>query len=330
MRWALATWGQSKEETFSNIEKSLLSLGHECSRFRRDCSEGRTALLEALESNGFDGVITWQRFYPRDKAIRSKIHELRLKTVYLDFGFVPHYRTAVFDCEGENAQSSWPTAWQRGGVEGVTEADLSNARSLIERESNRTRSIAAPDLLNNRQLTQPFIFVPLQRSCDAVIRYDAAVPPFPDIVRRILMLAKEQFSVVFKVHPIDHGEDIGVPDYVSNSHLVVRTPVGKENDRMTDYLIANASLVVGINSNMLFKAAVVGVPVVALGRGWFTNSGVFTEVDDIRRLQHLKSKLVSYDTRVRYVAACLSRQMLISELDQPAKIEAMLAKIGAV
>lgn len=108
MRWLLADWGSNKRHIFDGVAEGLRRLGHQVTNIPRNDMNRRPALLGAIVSGDFDVLLTWQRFYPMQSEIVEAIGTAGIRTVFADFGFVPHYETVVFDTDGENASSSWP------------------------------------------------------------------------------------------------------------------------------------------------------------------------------------------------------------------------------
>jgi len=171
--------------------------------------------------------------------------------------------------------------------------------------------------------------VPLQRPSDAVVRYDSSVHNFGELVRRCLFLARGQSYVVVKTHPLDSDIDLALPDYIHGSHSILRLSSGTQNEIICDYLLSRASLVVGVNSNMLFRAIVFGTPVIATGRGWYSGSRAVHEVDGVGDLDILSLAPPCLDSQRRYIATCLCRQLRFDELSDPARLASVLLRIGA-
>lgn len=331
MRWLLADWGSNKRHIFDAVAEGLRRLGHQVTSIPRNVMRRRPSLIGAILSGDFDVLLTWQRFYPMQREIVEAIGEAGIRTVFADFGFVPHYETVVLDTDGENASSSWPAMWQSGEIPPLDGEFVTAAERLIEMAA--LKAALAPCPLGEEasaNVRMPFVFVPLQRPGDSVVRYDSNVRDFGSLCRRVLFLARSRYFVVIKTHPLDASLDLGVPDHVRHSHLILRSGFGADNERACDWLLANSSLVVGINSNMLFRAIVFGTPVVATGRGWYSGSGALTEVSGLDGLSGLWAGVPDRVAQIRYVAMCLSRQLLFSELSSPDKLGAMLGRLGLV
>ncbi len=290
----------------------------------------RPALLGAIASGDFDVLLTWQRFYPMQRVIVEAISEAGIRTVFADFGFVPHYETVVFDNDGENASSSWPAMWQTAEMPSLDGEFVTAAERLIETAALNASLAPCPLGVAFANVRMPFVFVPLQRPRDSVVRYDSDVHDFGSLCRRVLFLARGRYFVIVKTHPLDSAMDLGIPDHVRHSHLILRSGFGADNERTCDWLLANASLVVGVNSNMLFRAITFGTPVIATGRGWYSGSGALTEVNGLDGLGGLWTGVPDRVAQKRYIAMCLSRQLLFSELSSPDKLGALLGRLGIV
>ncbi|HRQ73263.1 MAG TPA: hypothetical protein PLU35_09570 [Phycisphaerales bacterium] len=327
MRWLLADWGKSKRERFDAVVKGLRGLGHEVVRIPRNDMKRRPDLLEAIECGGFDALITWQRFFRMQRDIRGALTRSGIRTVYMDFGFVPHYQSVVFDTEGENATSSWPAMWRSGGVPTPEPEFMAAAERLVEDAAARVARLDCPLGDDSEVPRRPFIFVPLQRTGDSVVKYDSSVNDFGALVRWVLALADDHWFVVIKTHPLDRELDLGVADHEPGRHVVLRNAFGEANEAACDWLLANASAVVGINSNMLFRAMCFGTPVIATGRGWHSGSGVVHEVDGVAGLESLSVPDLDRSAQVRYIGFALSRQLQFSELTDPGKLGPLLARL---
>jgi|GEM_PF-5677401 len=205
MRWLLADWGRSKRERFDAVVEGLRGLGHDVVRLPRNDMKRRPDLLEAIECGGFDALITWQRFFRMQRDIRGALTRSGIRTVYMDFGFVPHYQSVVFDTEGENATSSWPAMWRNGGIPTPEPEFMAAAERLVEDAAARVARLDCPLGDDSEVPRRPFIFVPLQRTGDSVVKYDSSVNDFGALVRRVLALADDRWFVVIKTHPAAVG-----------------------------------------------------------------------------------------------------------------------------
>jgi hypothetical protein len=108
MRWLVADWSGNKSHVFEAVLDGLSQLGHQHAAVSRSDMDRREELLAAIRSGGFHALLTWQRFYPMQRDILAAIEESGIQTVYMDFGFLPHYETVVFDTAGENATAAGP------------------------------------------------------------------------------------------------------------------------------------------------------------------------------------------------------------------------------
>ena len=328
MRWLLADWGENKRHIFDAVAEGLRDLQCTVTNIRRNDMNRRPALLGALASGDFDALLTWQRFYPMQRDLVDGVRESGIRTVFMDFGFIPHYKTVVFDTDGENAASSWLRMWETGGAVSLGAEDKKRVDGLLREHAVAARAMNLPDVDALKDIRFPFVFIPLQRPGDSVVRYDSQVHDFGQLVRRILLLSRGCFFVVCKTHPMDRDIDLGVPDRIAGNHVIIRTGNGQQNEALCDYLLSRAALVVGVNSNMLFRATVYGTPVLATGRGWYTGSGAIHEVDGVDQLTVLQTGPLGHDALQRYLATCLARQLHFDDLGNPEKIARVFETIG--
>ncbi|MEE9187652.1 MAG: methyltransferase domain-containing protein, partial [Bacteroidota bacterium] len=327
MRWLVAHWGDNKRHVFDPVVHSLEQLGHECEWIARDDMEVRPKLIAAIKSNELDGLLTWQRFYPMQHDVLQALQESTLQTVYMDYGFAPHYESVVFDSKGENATSQLRRSWPNNPVQAAGEGNEATVDAFLKEQEAKKHMLPRefPEL---RDLFYPFVFVPLQRPTDSVVKYDSTAHDFGRLVRRVLLLAAHRLFVVIKTHPLDADLDLGIPDRVAGRHVVLRRSFGDQNEELCDFLLSEAALVTGINSNMLFRALLFGKPVIACGEGWFSGSGALQEVNGIDGLTSLECGPIDRFARRRYIRACLDRQLVFTQLSDPKEIKRVFATIG--
>lgn len=328
MKWLVADWGGNKDHVFRAVLDGLANLGHTVDAIPRSDMDRRAELVSAITSGKYQGLLTWQRFYAMQHDLLEAIRQCDIKTLFMDYGFHPHYESVVFDTEGENGTSSWLRIWRGELDDRLGPRDYHDAEALMASEAARVRLLPAPQVLSLDRLRLPFVFVPLQRPGDAVVRFDSSLRDFGELFRKVCLLARDQLFVVCKTHPLDKDLDLGVPDTIPHTHLVLRQSFGAENEALCDYLLSRASLVVGVNSNMLFRALLFGTPVIATGRGWFTGSTTFAETDGLDRLTCLRVATPDHQAQLRYVALCLSRQLRFSELSDPAQLGNILERLA--
>ena len=322
MHWLVLRWGKSKQEIFTRIEQGLTALGHTFDAVDRGDMGRRDELLDTIRSGRHDALLTWQRIYPNQRRLIRAVRETDIRTVTMDFGFWPHYRSVVFDGRGENFESEFRDAWANGGPKPLVGDDQLDRVILEALAAAHVGDSVEPRPL--RHMPRPFVFVPLQRPGDSVVRFDSEVHDFGELVRRVLFLARGKYHVVVKVHPLDRDLDLGVPDAIPDALTVLRTEFSERNERMNAVLFARAALVVGVNSNMLFRALLYDTPVIALGRGWFSGSGAVAEISGLDGLRSLSVRHIGRRIRRRYLRACLRRQLLIDELSDPVRVNDIL------
>lgn len=325
MRWLIAHWGDDKKHVFDGVTSALYKLGHECVFIPRHDASRRQELLDAIQFGGFSGMLTWQRFYPMQHDLLEVVRTSSLPTVFMDYGFYPHYETVVFDTQGENAVSTWPALW-RSGFAPPDAIYEQRAMSLIRERATAARCLLMPEELFGIRF--PFVFVALQRPQDSVVRYDSNVHDFGEFLRRVLLLVQDCLFVLCKTHPLDRNIELGVPDQLVDHHLVLRLGNSQRNETICDYLLSRSALVLSVNSNMLFRGLLFGTPCVATGRGWFTGSGAVHEIDGLSNLQSLRFGPLSFETQLRYIATCLSRQLHFDELRSPSRVNEVFTSLG--
>lgn len=328
MRWLVVHWGEKKKHIFDAVVGVLKSWRHDCTWMQRDDETTRARLVEAIASGAYDALLTWQRFFPMQKDIVEAIASTSIRRVYMDYGFLPHYDSVVFDSEGENACSSLRRQWMDASTSSEDESRVDPQVDAILRGYSAAPVGDPPACMELGLIRYPFVLVPLQRPSDSVVRFDSTIRDFAALVRRVLLLAAHRVFVVIKLHPLDADLDLGVPDHIPGSHLILRTRHGDLNERICDYLLSQAALVVGINSNMLFRALLHGRPVIACGEGWYSGSGAVHEVNGVSGLTSLSTPAINWAARRKYIAACLSQQVHVRDLSNPERIRMVLDTIG--
>lgn len=327
MNWIIAHWGSKKREVFKAITDTLGGEGHRFTWVRRDTASGYRELESLVKGGRHDGVLTWQRFYQMSPEMAATITGGKIKCVVMDFGFVPHYSTVVFDSQGDNAESRLRQRAEGNLLVEPSAAEYSKLQELSQQilDSVQVFNKEWPPLLSS--VRSPFLFVPLQRPEDAVVQIDSKVRDLGALVRRVLTLARHKYFVVVKTHPLDRDIELGVPDKVAGGHVVVRTGFDDDNERLGDLLLSQAAVVIGVNSNMLFRAMVLGRPVVAVGRGWYSGSRALHEVDGIAGLTELRTLRIDQVARVKFLCACLSRQLTYQQLRDPEALLPLLKRV---
>lgn len=328
MRWIIAHWGANKKHIVEAVAGGLERMGHSCTWMQRDDMTVRGELVSAIAGGEFDGLLTWQRFFRMQGDLLEVVGQGKVRTVYLDFGFWPHYECVVFDTAGENAISALRGTWSDPSGRAALRIDEAAADALFQEHALKATVKDPPDIPELEAMTYPFVFVPLQRPGDSTVRFDSSVHDLGQLVRRILFLAANRFYVVVKTHPLDAELDLGVPERVEGGHVIIRRSYGGENERVCDFLLSQASLVVGINSSMLFRAILFGKPVIATGQGWYSGSGAIQEVDGLDGLHALDHGPIDWAARRRYVGACLARQLPFADMGDPEALRRVFEAIG--
>ncbi|MGI9012943.1 MAG: methyltransferase domain-containing protein, partial [Phycisphaerales bacterium] len=328
--WIIAHWGDNKRHVFDPVVRALESSGHSCRWIQRDDTNARPELIAAIRSDDYDGLLTWQRIYPMQHDLLDAVEESTLRTVFMDYGFHPHYHSVVFDSCGENATSSLAASWGDQDRYPASDAAFCKVEEMLQAHAHRAVEVREHPPHDVTHIERPFVFVPLQRPTDSVVRFDSEVHDFGVLGRRVLALAAHRYFVVIKPHPLDRDLDLGVPDFSAGHHLVLRRTFHGDNEAVNDWLLSQAALVVGVNSNMLFRAALYGTPTIACGRGWFSGSGAIVESLADPNLCCLRVRSVEPSRRREYLAACLDRQLTFEELSDSSKVISVLTRIGVL
>jgi acetyltransferase-like isoleucine patch superfamily enzyme len=150
------------------------------------------------------------------------------------------------------------------------------------------------------------IFVPLQVDTDTSIR---AGSPFPDM-RSFMQFLEDWLpdgvEVIFKAHPKARYEY--VPSVKRKNFILI-------SSGSVDEFIADADVVLGVNSTVLLEAAALGKTVVALGRGLFTGCQVLIEANTNDDPMELFSRPIDQDARERFFYHLVfERQISIEQL----------------
>lgn len=183
-------------------------------------------------------IIVWNGSRRIYKELLEQCALNKKSVTYAECGFFPQAAHFYFDKEGVNLNSQLRTD------------DLSwLSASDLEIAENYRR-----DLIQGRQLRNSgYVFVPLQIAADSNVQNHSS---FVNGMQQYIDFIVSKYpgeQIIFKVHPKDQ--------YATN-YKFYDAQVSSSD---TLDLIANAALVRGINSSVLFEAALVGKPVQADG-----------------------------------------------------------------
>ncbi|MFT4789579.1 MAG: hypothetical protein ACI8R9_000176 [Paraglaciecola sp.] len=182
-------------------------------------------------------VLIWNGSTPIFKLIKNKLHSLKVHFKYIECGFFPQDKFYYIDCDGINAQRSiansplsWVTKEMKMAVTGLAKTYFVNTVA-IEYESE-------------------YIFIPLQMPNDSNVQENSLfVNGMQDFIDYIQCQYPNDL-LIFKVHPKDKM------CYTTSGRFVNQDSRG---------LVMGAKLVHGINSTVLFEAALLGKPLKAEG-----------------------------------------------------------------
>jgi hypothetical protein len=182
-------------------------------------------------------VIIWNGSTPAFLPIIEKLKALNIEVTFAECGFFPQAQHFYFDRLGVNNNSqlyfddlSWVSKQMLQDLELLRQQFLSSSRGGINIE-------------------QRFIFIPLQVPSDSNVlnhsKFTAGMQPFIDFIE-----AKyPKQNLVFKPHPKDR---------LAHTYRYTR---GKLSSEDTLRLCAEADVVHGINSSVLYEAALLGTKV---------------------------------------------------------------------
>ncbi|MEO9945574.1 capsule biosynthesis protein [Paraglaciecola sp.] len=196
--------------------------------------------LEALTNEyitGATNVIVWNGSTSAFLPLLRQIDELNINITYAECGFFPQHQYFYFDKQGVNNNSQLYT----------------DNLSWVDETMMQTNSIQWHQqhsvLVNNKANIDDYIFVPLQVPSDSnVLNHSRFTNGMQEFIDHIEAKYQQQ-KVVFKPHPKDRLS------------LTYKYSHGKVSNDDTQQLIAQACLVHGINSSVLYEAALQGKPI---------------------------------------------------------------------
>lgn len=277
-RWNGICW------IYTQLAISLEALGHTCTLyvhpralradvFHRHVVSARVAMtLEDI--NSYDVCFTWNGSSEGDKELIEIFG--RDRCVFGELGFFDHYSTCYFDFSGTNCKS-------QNLIERIPSANFSpnGFMDLV----NKYRK---PQLFEGR-----YIFIGLQDEQDTQITMYSPFKTMNEVVQYVSDLTAcygDDITILYKKHPMAPC-NIDVKD---SRLLEVKEDV--------HHYLADAELVVGVNSSVLFEALLYHDRVLTLGLG-------------------LSSRLCYGDSRREYVYHCYKKQISQAHLSDPNHIK---------
>lgn len=314
----LCCW-DSPSKMMTNVAVGLERLGFRIERASR--GQNKADIVTRIQRGGVTLLVTQQRFYGSDRRVTNAIAEHDVHTVFLDFGFTQHYQSVVLDPDGENA-----TSRLRREIPGMPLID----HGLKPKPTGPRGTAPSPVRPVGNG---PFVFIPLQRPRDMVVRVDSSVRDMGRLVQAVLDITPPQIPVIVKPHP--HDRNMPIRAKGQNLHIC-RMGFSPRNEQINEWLLAHAAVIVGINSNMLYRAIEYNKAIIAVGTGWFSDANVVTTVNGIDGLSELSTLYVDQPERYipdwlyrqRYLHATLQRQILIDDLTKPECLAPVLRRCG--
>lgn len=186
------------------------------------------------------GVLLWNGSSGGFKFIKEKLNSQKLKYSFVECGFFPQKDYFYFDKQGVNASS------QLGSDELLWLPD--NYKEIV----SRFRDTFFKSVIRAKGLDD-IVFIPLQLESDTNVlknsRFKNGMQEFINYIETFYGDKK----LVFKAHP----KDPKISTYILSK--------GEWSNESSLSLIKSASIVHGINSTVLFEAALYGVKIVAEG-----------------------------------------------------------------
>ena len=288
MKFLLLVWKGGVIERFGLLRNALVSLGDEAKLALHPRSKGPVEFhgetvndklsLKMLGKFRPDYLIVWNGDLPKDNIVKSWAVKSNIPIIYVEMGWFPQEKTVYFDLRGVNASSE---------VRGIK----LNRVSLYQKKKLHMflqRYHQEMNLCGNK-LPSDFIFVPLQVETDSNILKNSSIKRMKDLVKRVATIFKDEIIIV-RPHPKHPDVKLG-----RMANIRIDTRSGLHN------LVKKARVVIGINSTVLLEALTYFKPVVALGKGLFSNHNVLIEGQDltIEEILHGIKKRISRRKKAR-------------------------------
>jgi hypothetical protein len=181
-------------------------------------------------------IYMWNGSLPCFESIKQRLHKLNISFQYLECGFFPQSSYFYIDDEGINNRRSIandPLLW-------------------VTQEMRESADTLRKAFFKNIQVDeQDFIFIPLQLAHDSNIQQNSR---FKNGMQEFIDFIEDYYpndKLLFKKHPKD-----------LNNYVTRKGAFSQADSRE---LILQSRLIHGINSSVLFEAALAGKPLVAEG-----------------------------------------------------------------
>ncbi len=308
-----------------HLAESLNALGYEVfrqTRFAQDIPE----IVRKIERHQPVLCMARQRLYSNLEQVTRALASIACRTLFVDFGVWPHYRTYLMDETGENATSSMVGNLHALDADPGIRAQVDGHRNEVSRIKDTLLQRAGAASSRRKELglesLDSYSLLILQREGDQVLTHDA-----PKRWRDPSALAKAAVAeatranrfVVVKPHPLA-GLDLGLPSEGPHHRIVSRFKDDSDNDLQLAWLMAHARNAIMVNSTCHFQTLALGIPTVCLGRGWFSGNGVLVEANDLTDALAVETAKPSE----RYLCHMMSRQMPISQFAHPASLHRLM------
>lgn len=283
--------------------------------------------IQAIRSKQFDVHAVVRRdehgkLWGRQAAWSGMIkacHEMNIKTLYFDFGYLDHYGTFMFDAYDTNGESSiyldWPNISDK--------LDWDTTPEYIQKYRNKFLK-----LLNKAKKEKPinnlkegeYVVIWPQYSMDLVrpafkegLERKSEVT---DWVNKMCELVRGQgLTPVVKGGPaMEHWFRLKVEDikhatvYVHSEKQLSDIPSAKFEKDVNHKLIAHAKYHIVSCSSVTNELVLAGAPVIATGESWFTGLNIFNEPKDWNSVMD-DPMYINQPNRNRWINWWLSRQV---------------------
>ncbi len=278
-------WGSISGYYF-NLAKALRRLGHKVEfalnpairirsgfkRFGYRVFDDLVTFKTYAEANVFTHAFIWGGRLSADREVTRILRENGVKVLFSELGWFPQAGTLYFDSQGTNAEVSFNRR-QYPGLDSRARRVFNKHRRAFYRRKVGLGWFASPPPFGIRpvDLNKP-VLVPLQDQSDTNI---TLASPFKRMAEFVDYLAQTYPDVEFVVRPHPSAP---VDDLPRHANVVYQSSAVDVYRTMDEY-----GLVIGINSTLLLEAAMMNMPVVAVGQGVGTGTGVFHELaaDDL-------------------------------------------------
>ena len=224
----------------------------------------------------FDALFIYNGLWPEQKCLIEAAKILGKKIIFFEVG--PFQNTISMDHVGLNYSSSIPRQisfyrnWAQKNPELVLNPKNSNPENSDKAPKLGGRESAHHEFLqkNTLDLSEKYIFLPLQVFCDTQILFHATwiknIEHLVEIAHQAVQYLPEGWRVITKEHPESFWR------YDTRAMETDRFLFANGNP--TPDLIKNASLIVTLNSSVGLEAMLFDKPVVTLGQAFYAFDGL--------------------------------------------------------